>query len=108
MIAVALKGIGPLIPAGPIAGAIGGLTVGAAAGGIIGLLKDHGFTEEEAEFYAEGVRRRGSLLTLLAKDDAPGRKRKSVRSWNCRGVFCKAGWGLFFCRRYWLPVRGGF
>jgi hypothetical protein len=35
MIVVALKGIGPLIPAGPIAGAIGGLTVGAAAGGII-------------------------------------------------------------------------
>jgi hypothetical protein len=86
MIAVALKGIGPLISAGPIAGGSGGLTVGAAAGGIIGLLKDHGFTEGEAEFYAEGVRRGGSLLTLLGKDDAPGWKRKSVRSWNCSGA----------------------
>ncbi len=59
-----LPGIGPLIAAGPIAGAIGGLTVGAAAGGIIGLLKDHGISEEEAEFYAEGVRRGGSLVTV--------------------------------------------
>jgi len=64
MIAVVLPGIGPLIAAGPIAGAIGGLAVGAATGGIIGLLKDHGISEEEAEFYAEGVRRGGSLITV--------------------------------------------
>jgi hypothetical protein len=64
MIAVVLPGIGPLIAAGPLAGAIGGLSVGAAAGGVIGLLKDHGISEEEAEFYAEGVRRGGSLVTV--------------------------------------------
>jgi hypothetical protein len=64
LIAVVLPGIGPLIAAGPIAGAIGGLTVGAAAGGLIGLLMDHGITEEQAEFYAEGVRRGGSLVTV--------------------------------------------
>lgn len=70
VIAVVLPGIGPLIAAGPIAGAIGGMTVGAAAGGIIGLLKDHGISEEEAQFYAEGVRRGGSLVTVhgIAED----------------------------------------
>ena len=43
---------------------IGGATVGAAAGGLIGLLKEYGVPAEEAEFYAEGVRRGGALLTV--------------------------------------------
>ena len=63
-IAVVLPGIGSLIAAGPIAGAIGGLSMGAAAGGIVGLLRDHGISREEAEFYAEGVRRGGALVTV--------------------------------------------
>ncbi|HKE22920.1 MAG TPA: hypothetical protein VKB88_11055 [Bryobacteraceae bacterium] len=63
-IAAVLPGIGPLIAFGPLAGAIGGAAVGAAAGGIIGLLKEHGVPEEEAQFYAEGVRRGGALLTV--------------------------------------------
>jgi hypothetical protein len=64
LIAVAIPGIGPLLAAGPLAGAIGGLTVGAATGGLIGLLRDHGVSKEEAEFYAEGVRRGGALVTV--------------------------------------------
>jgi len=76
MIAVVLPGIGALIAAGPIAGAIGGLTAGAAAGGIIGLLKDHGISEEKAEFYAEGVSRGGALLTVHNVD---GDREKNAR-----------------------------
>lgn len=68
MVAVAIPGIGPFIAAGPLAsvlgGAISGLGVGAATGGVIGLLRDHGISEEEAEFYAEGVKRGGSLVTV--------------------------------------------
>ncbi len=64
MIAVFIPGIGPLIAAGPLAGAIAGLSVGAGAGGLIGLLKDHGVSDEEADFYAEGVRRGGALVTV--------------------------------------------
>jgi hypothetical protein len=64
MIAVVIPGIGPLIAAGPLAGAIGGLGVGAATGGVIGLLRDHGVSKEEAEFYAEGVKRGGALVTV--------------------------------------------
>jgi len=63
-IAMVLPGIGPLIAMGPLAGAIGGLGVGAAAGGIIGLLRDQGLSEDEAQFYAEGVKRGGSLVTV--------------------------------------------
>jgi hypothetical protein len=79
MIAVFIPGIGPLIAAGPLAGAIGGLSVGAAAGGLIGLLKDHGVSEEEAEFYAEGVSRGGALITVdYRTDDEEKRARKTL------------------------------
>ncbi|HTS31575.1 MAG TPA: hypothetical protein VMH81_37145 [Bryobacteraceae bacterium] len=64
MIVVVLQGIGPLLAAGPIAGAIGGLTAGVAVGGVVGLLKDHGISEDEAQFYAEGVRRGGALVVV--------------------------------------------
>ena len=63
-IAVVVPVVGPLIALGPIAGAIGGLSVGAAAGGIIGLLRDHGVSEKEAQFYADGVAKGGALVTV--------------------------------------------
>jgi hypothetical protein len=69
MVALLIPGIGPFIAAGPIAGALTGLTVGAATGGIIGLLRDHGVSEEEAEFYAEGVKRGGALVTVQGVSD---------------------------------------
>lgn len=67
-IAMVLPGIGPLLAIGPLAGALGGLGVGAATGGLIGLLRDHGMSQEEAEFYSEGVRRGGSLVTVHGID----------------------------------------
>jgi len=68
MIATAIPGIGPLIAIGPLAGAIGGLGIGAAAGGVIGLLRDHGISEDEARFYAEGVKRGGALVIVHTDD----------------------------------------
>jgi hypothetical protein len=80
MIAVFIPGIGPLIAAGPLGGAIAGLSIGAGAGGLVGLLKDHGVSEEEAEFYAEGVRRGGALITVeYANDDEEKRVRDILR-----------------------------
>jgi hypothetical protein len=76
MFAFAIPGIGPLIAAGPLAGAIGGMGVGAAAGGLIGLLKDHGVSGDEAEFYAEGVKRGGALITVHG---VPAEREKHVR-----------------------------
>jgi hypothetical protein len=76
VIAVALPGFGPLLAAGPLALALGGMTAGAAAGGIIGLLKDHGVSEEQAEFYAEGVRRGGALVTVHGVE---GKREKAAR-----------------------------
>ncbi len=60
----ALPDVGLLVAMGPLAGMIGGLAVGGALGGLFGLLKDHGVSEEEAGFYAQGVRDGGSLVTV--------------------------------------------
>jgi hypothetical protein len=66
--AFAIPGIGPVIAAGPLATALAGLGVGAAAGGIIGALVNVGVPESDAEYYAEGVRRGGTLITVSADE----------------------------------------
>ncbi len=62
--ALAIPGIGPIVAAGPIAAAIAGAGIGAVTGGIIGALIDLGVDEEHAGYYAEGVRRGGTLVTV--------------------------------------------
>jgi uncharacterized protein (TIGR02271 family) len=62
--AFTIPGIGPLIAAGPLATTLAGLGVGAAAGGLVGALTNLGIPEEDAETFAEGVRRGGTLVTV--------------------------------------------
>lgn len=66
--ALAIPGVGPIVAAGPIAAAITGATVGAATGGIVGALVDLGFDEDQAGYYAEGVRRGGTLVTAHVEE----------------------------------------
>lgn len=73
--ALTIPGIGPVIAAGPLAVALSTLTgagVGAVAGGVtgglLGALIGLGIPQEEAEYYAEGVRRGGVLVTVQADD----------------------------------------
>jgi uncharacterized protein (TIGR02271 family) len=66
--ALAIPGVGPVIAAGPIVGALTGAGVGAIAGGIIGALVDMGLPEEEAHYYAEGLRRGGILVAAQVPD----------------------------------------
>jgi len=49
MVTLFLPGIGPVLAAGPLAAYIGGMAGGAAIGELIGVFKDHGVSEEEAE-----------------------------------------------------------
>jgi hypothetical protein len=67
--ALAIPGIGPVLAAGPALALIGSTTLGALAGGIVGALVKKGIPEEQANFYAEGVRRGGALVTVLATTD---------------------------------------
>lgn len=66
---LSIPGFGPFIAAGPIASALAGAGIGAAAGGIIGALANMGVPEDEAHYYAEGVRRGGTLITVRADTD---------------------------------------
>ena len=66
--ALAIPGIGPVLAAGPLASALVaagiGAGVGAVTGGIVGALTEMGVSEETAGYYAEGIRRGATLLTV--------------------------------------------
>jgi uncharacterized membrane protein len=68
-----IPGIGAVIAAGTLTSVItstaAGAGVGALAGGLIGALVSLGISEEEAQVYAEGVRR-GNVLVVVQTDDA--------------------------------------
>ena len=66
--ALAIPGIGPIVAAGPIAAALAGLGVGAATGGLVGAMQDVGLSYEQLEYYAEGVRRGHTLVTVHADE----------------------------------------
>lgn len=69
-VGLTIPGIGPVLAAGPIISALTGAGVGAAAGGIIGALTNMGIPEDEAQYYAEGVRRGGTLVSAQADNDS--------------------------------------
>ena len=62
--ALAIPGVGPLIAAGPIVGALAGLGVGGAVGGLVGALIGMGIPEYEAKRYEGRVKNGGILLSV--------------------------------------------
>ena len=66
---LAIPGFGPIIAAGPIASALAGAGIGAAAGGIMGALANLGVPDEDADYYAEGIRRGGTLVSVRVHSD---------------------------------------
>ena len=62
--ALAIPGVGPLIAAGPIMGALAGLGVGGAVGGLIGALVGMGLPEYEAKRYEGQIKAGGVLLSV--------------------------------------------
>lgn len=70
---LAIPSVGPVVAAGWLASTAAGVAAGAvaggAAGGIVGSLTSEGVPENEANFYAEGVRRGGTLVSARVPDD---------------------------------------
>ena len=62
--ALAIPGVGPLIAAGPIMGALAGLGIGGAVGGLVGALIGMGIPEYEAKRY-EGRMNDGGVLVSV-------------------------------------------
>jgi hypothetical protein len=107
--ALVIPGIGPVLAAGPLAAALGtagastlvGAGIGAAAGGVIGALVGAGIPEEDAGFYAEGVRRGGTLVLVKASDDLAQRAYDAMRRYGAvdvderSGSWRESGWKGF-------------
>lgn len=72
--ALAIPGVGPLIAAGPIMGALSGAAVGGATGGLIGALIGLGIPELEAKQY-EGKVRAGNILISVHTENRAERSR---------------------------------
>ncbi|GJD95222.1 general stress protein [Methylobacterium iners] len=70
---MAIPGIGPVVAAGWLVATLAGAGVGAATGGLLGALTGAGLSEADAETYAEGVRRGGTLVTVRAEESRADR-----------------------------------
>ncbi len=102
---MAIPGVGPVVAAGWLAataaGAVVGAAVGGAAGGIVGALTGAGVPETEANIYAEGVRRGGTLVTAKVDDARQGEAQAILQSHkavdlNSRAtVYREDGWSSF-------------
>ena len=99
---LAIPGVGPVVAAGWLVstavGAIAGAAVGGATGGLLGSLKDAGHSDEEAQVYAEGVRRGGTLVSLKASDDRAAeaemilQRRSGVDAQSRGAAYRESGW----------------
>lgn len=102
---MAIPGVGPVVAAGWLAataaGAAAGAVAGGAAGGIIGGLTNSGVPERDAHFYAEGVRRGGTLVTakvdeaLAPEAEAILKRSNWVDPTERRTAYEKQGWTRF-------------
>lgn len=104
--ALAIPGIGPVIAAGPLIAALTGGAVGALAGAptgglVAGLIKTHNVDAEDAEVYAEGVRRGQTLLTVQVDDASVSNTRDILNRYNPTDVhgesstWRSSGWSRF-------------
>jgi len=76
--ALAIPGVGPLIAAGPIMGALAGLGVGGAVGGLVGALIGLGIPEYEAKRYEGAVKDGGTLLSVHCDTSEQVEKAKTL------------------------------
>lgn len=66
---LAIPGIGPVVAAGWLASTAAGAVAGAAAGGLVGTFVKEGHERDEAEYYAETVRRGGSVVSVRTEPE---------------------------------------
>lgn len=97
---LAIPGIGPVVAAGWLASTAALAVAGGAAGGLIGGLTQSGVSEEDANVYAEGVRRGGTLVTARVPDADRARyeailNRSGVNTRERAALYQRGGWTRF-------------
>ena len=97
---LAIPGIGPVVAAGWLASTAAVAAVGGTAGGLIGALTQSGVSEREANVYAEGVRRGGTLVTARVPETDRARyeailDRSAVNITDRSAMWERNGWNRF-------------
>jgi hypothetical protein len=94
---LAIPGIGPVVAAGWLASLAAGAVTGGVAGGIIGALVETGTSKENAEIYAEALRRGGAIVTAKVSDADEARYARIMDSaaldvTECAVAYRESGW----------------
>ena len=97
---LAIPGLGPVVAAGWLAATAVGAAAGAATGGIVGALTEAGVSDEDAQSYAEGVRRGGTLVSARVAEADRARfdaalSDSAVNLGDRRAAWQKSGWKSF-------------
>jgi hypothetical protein len=97
---LAIPGLGPVVAAGWLASTAALALAGGTAVGIIGALTQAGVSEDEANVYAEGVRRGGTLVTARVPDGERSRyeailDRSAVNVRERASMYQQGGWSRF-------------
>jgi hypothetical protein len=97
---MAIPGVGPVVAAGWLVATLTGAATVGAAGGIIGALTQAGVSPDDADVYAESIRRGGALVSVRAEEGDRARveallDKSSVNASNRAAMYRKDGWQRF-------------
>ena len=97
---MAIPGVGPIVAAGWLVSTLAGAAAGGAAGGVIGALTQAGVGKDEANIYAEGLRRGGAVVSARVADADAARlrtvmDRAAIQVTDRAAAYRKSGWQSF-------------
>jgi len=97
---LAIPGIGPVVAAGWLASTAAVAAAAGTAGGLIGALTQSGVSDRDANVYAEGVRRGGTLVTARVPDMDRARceailDRSAINITERSAMWQRNGWNRF-------------
>lgn len=97
---LAIPGLGPVVAAGWLASTAAVAGAGGAVGGVVGALAESGTSREDAQAYAEGVRRGGTLVSARVPEADAARyeailDRSAVDMSQRSATYRGSGWRQF-------------
>jgi hypothetical protein len=98
---MAIPGVGPVVAAGWLVATLTGAIAGGATGSLIGALSQQaGVSKEDAEIYAEGLRRGGAVVSARVDDANAARlqgvmDRSAVKISDRAAAYRKTGWSSY-------------
>ena len=97
---MAIPGVGPVVAAGWLVATLTGAAAVGTAGGIVGAMTQAGVSPEDADVYAESIRRGGALVSVRVEEGDRARvqalmDKSSVNASNRAAMYRKDGWQRF-------------